>query len=191
MKIRVISNTDEMALRLSKCTYYQKHLFARCIRIKIKKELPHHLFHFYRMYMAPFTGLENEQLKMINILKIHRIENFVVIPKTYGLVLTFFITSYIMVCNVLQNASKPRQFSQWFTKAGIIQVNEHVLSIYFVQGTVSDKNKIGSLPHTILQCNISGSVILGPSASESPGECFITAYFLPPFIDSRIQNFVV
>lgn len=62
--------------------------------------------------MAPFIGLENEQLKMINILKKHHIENFVVIPKTYGVVLTFFITSHIMVCDVLQNASKLRQFSQ-------------------------------------------------------------------------------
>lgn len=142
------------------------------------------------MYIAPFTGLENEQLKMINILKIHHIENFVVIPKTYGLVLTFFITSYIIVCNALQNASKLRQFSQWFTKAGIIQVNERVLSIYFVQGIMSDKNKIGSLPHTTcLQCNVSGSMILGPSASESPGGCFKTAYFLLPLIDSGIQNF--
>lgn len=62
--------------------------------------------------MAPFTGLENEQLKMISILKKHHIENFLVIPKTYGMVLTFFITSYIMVCDALQNASKLRQFSQ-------------------------------------------------------------------------------
>lgn len=61
--------------------------------------------------MAPFAGLENEQLKMINILKKHHIGNLVVIPKTYGLVLTFSIASYIMVCHALQNISEPRQFS--------------------------------------------------------------------------------
>lgn len=51
--------------------------------------------------MVPFAGLGNEQLKMINILKKHHIANLVVIPKTYGLVLTLHITSDIMVCNAL------------------------------------------------------------------------------------------
>lgn len=63
-----------------------------------------------RAHMALFAGLENEQLKMINILKKHHIENFVVIPKTYGLVLTFSITSYITAHSALQNASSPGNF---------------------------------------------------------------------------------
>ena len=84
---------------------------------------------------------------MINVLKKHHIENSVVIPKTYGLVWTFSIPLYIMVCKALQNASKPRQFSQWFTKAGIIQVDEHIFGTYFVHGIASDKDKSGSLPH--------------------------------------------
>lgn len=61
--------------------------------------------------MATFTGLENEQLRMINILKKHHIGDLAVTPKTYGLVLTFFIPSYIMVYSALQNISEPRQFS--------------------------------------------------------------------------------
>lgn len=61
--------------------------------------------------MAPFSGLENEQFKMINILKKHRVGNLVGIPKTYGLVLTFSIASYVMVCNTLPNVSERRQFS--------------------------------------------------------------------------------
>jgi hypothetical protein len=58
-----------------------------------------------------FTILENEQLKMINTVKKHNIGNLVVLPKTYGFVLTFSIASYIMLCNALQNVSKHSQFS--------------------------------------------------------------------------------
>lgn len=47
---------------------------------------------------------------MIYILKKHHKGNLVVIPKIHGLVLTFSITFYIMVCNTLQNVYKPRQF---------------------------------------------------------------------------------